>query len=240
MLKTDRLQFLQGGVGPQDWQRQRDLQKQHPEILLCFGLHPYWVVDQNQAQVEAGLDLLARNISQASALGELGLDFRPHIMKESRERQIFAFEAQLEIAQMSAKPIVLHIVQAFEEAIRILDLFGEARQKTDREKKSGFVHSFNGSAPQAQAYLERNLLLSIGGPVARPENQRLHQAVQMIPLESLLLETDSPDQPPPSLNGQWNSPESLWQVAEMVGRLKKLAPEEVLDITSQNLRKLLA
>ncbi len=225
--------FLQGGVGPEDWERQRKLKSKHPEILLCFGLHPYWVVDQDQTQLEAGLDLLARNISEASALGELGLDFRPHIVKEFRELQIFAFEAQLEIAQMAAKPIVLHLVQAFDEAIRILDLFGVPKQR-------GFVHSFNGSAHQASAYLERNLLLSIGGPVVRPENQRLHQAVQSIPLESLLLETDSPDQPPPSLQGQWNSPESLWQVAEMIGRLKKLPTEEVLDITSQNLRKLLA
>jgi TatD DNase family protein len=226
-------QFLQGGVGPEDWERQKLLKKKHPEILLCFGLHPYWVADHNGAQLEEALDLLAREISQAQALGELGLDFRPHIMKDSKERQIHAFETQLEIAQMAVKPIVLHLVQAFEEAQNILDLFGAPQAL-------GFVHSFNGSLPQAEAYLKRGLLLSVGGPVVRPDNQKLHQAVQAIPMDKLLIETDSPDQPPPRLSGQWNRPESLWDVAEMVGRLKKLPPEEVLDISSQNLRKLLA
>ncbi len=228
-------QFLQGGVGPEDWERQKQLKVRHPEIRLCFGLHPYWVADHSQDECEKALDLLSREIPKAEALGELGLDFRPHLLKnedcEGRQKEVF--QAQLELTEVSAKPIVLHLVRAFEEALQILDLWGVP-------KAGGMVHSFNGSVKQAEAYLNRGLHLSIGGPVARPENQKLHQAVQIIPLEKLLIETDSPDQPPPRFSGTDNEPASLWDVAEMIAQIRKLSPEEVLDISSRNLEKLLS
>jgi TatD DNase family protein len=224
--------FLQGGVGPEDWARQRILKTHHPEILLCFGLHPYWVADHTELECEAALDQLARELPQAEALGELGLDLRPHIMKDSFVRQVDVFEAQLELADMAMKPIVLHLVQAFQEAEKIFDLYGVP-------SRGGMIHSFNGSAVQAEAYLKRGFFLSIGGPVCRPDNKKLHQAIQILPLENMLLETDSPDQPPPRLKGQLNEPSSLWDVAEMIAKIKDLTPEEILDISSRNLEKLL-
>jgi len=224
--------FLQGGVGPEDWRRQQELKARFPEILLCFGLHPYWVADHTNEECESALDELARELPKAEALGELGLDLRPHIMKDSFERQVDVFEAQLQLAEVASKPIVLHLVQAFQEAQKILSLHGVP-------KRGGMVHSFNGSAHEAEAYLKLGLHLSIGGPVCRPENQKLHQAVQALPVENMLLETDSPDQPPPRLKGQFNEPSTLWDVAEMIAKIKKLTPEEVLDISSQNLEKLL-
>lgn len=226
--------FLQGGVGPEDWERQKLLKQKFPqEIGLCFGIHPYWVADHNPAECESALDQLARALPEAMAIGELGLDLRPHIMKDSLNRQIEIFEAQIELAEMAKKPMVLHLVQAFDEAIQIFETWGVP-------SKSGMVHSFNGSLPQAEKYLELGLYLSVGGPVARPDNLKLHQAVQGIPWDRLLLETDSPDQPPPRLKGQLNEPESLWDVAEMIGKLRGKDPAEILDISSQNLRKLLS
>lgn len=226
------LQFLQGGVGPEDWLRQEQLKAKHPEIRLCFGLHPYWVADHSDNECEVGLDRLAREISKAEALGELGLDLRPHIMKDSLSRQLHVFESQLEIAEMAQKPIVLHLVRAFEEAQKVLEGWGVP-------SRGGMVHSFNGSLKEAQYYLGLGLHLSIGGPVVRAENQKLHQAVQIIPMEKLLLETDSPDQPPPQLKDRFNEPASLWDVAEMIAKIKKIPAEEILDISSRNLEKLL-
>src|SRR6218665_1766740 len=72
--------FMQGGVGPEDWQRQRELKNQYPaHIGLCFGLHPYWVIDHDEDHCEQALDLLAQTLPEALGLGEAGLDFRPHI-----------------------------------------------------------------------------------------------------------------------------------------------------------------
>ena len=239
MIKSARDQgiayFLQGGVGPEDWQRQKELNQKYPEIWLCFGLHPYWIAEHNEDDCELALNQLAKEISssQVYALGELGLDFRPHIMKESRSRQIEYFELQLELAEVSNKPIVLHLVQAYDEAQRIFQMRSLPSQR-------GLVHSFNGSVKQAEAYLSHDLYLSVGGPLLRADNLKLRQAVQEIPMTSLLLETDSPDQPPPELQEQYNEPQTLILVAKKVAEIKKMDFREVLDRSSQNLRKLLS
>jgi TatD DNase family protein len=227
-------EFVQGGVGPEDWERQRVLRDLYPQqIKLCFGLHPYWVSDHTREECETALDLLSKNVKEAEALGELGLDFRPHILKDSEALQIEMFEAQLELAEIAHKPVVLHLVQAFDKALQIFDVHGVV-------PRGGMVHSFNGSVNQADAYLKLGLKLSVGGPLVRPDNQRLRQAVSKIPMDSLLLESDSPDQPPPSHQGLMNEPATIIEVAEIVSQLKQIPTEEVLDRASQNLRKLLA
>ena len=224
--------FMQGGVGPEDWDRQKELHKKYPQhIGLCFGLHPYWIVDHDEDQCEQALDMLARRLPEAMGLGEMGLDFRPHIMKDSQDRQITMFEQQLELAHISSKPMVLHLVQAHEQSLTIMDLFGIPQQK-------GMVHSFNASWGKAQDFLKGGLFLSVGGPVCRPENQKLHQAVKEIPLEFLLIESDSPDQAPPAYKGRLNPPESIWEVAKTIGELKSLDPLEILDITTGNFHRL--
>lgn len=224
--------FMQGGVGPEDWQRQKDLKAQFPnQIGLCFGLHPYWVVDHDEEACEQALNLLASQLVDAMGLGEVGLDFRPHVMKDSRERQLDVFEQQLELAKICTKPMVFHLVQAHDESLRMMDLFGLPPQK-------GLVHSFNGSSRKAQDFLQRGLYVSIGGPVCRPDNHKLHQAVKELPLEYVLIESDSPDQSPPAYKGVLNPPDSIWEVARTIGEIKSLDPVEILDITSANFRRL--
>jgi TatD DNase family protein len=224
--------FMQGGVGPEDWQRQELLSAQFPDqIGLCFGLHPYWVIDHEESECEQALDMLASRLPRAMALGELGLDFRPHIAKESHEKQISVFEQQLELAHIAAKPIVMHLVQAHEESLRIMDLWG-------LPARGGMVHSFNGSWGKAQDFIKRGLMISIGGPVCRTDNQKLHQAVKNVPFEYLLIESDCPDQPPPLFRGQLNPPSSIIEVARTIGEIKSLDPHEILDITRANFERL--
>lgn len=222
---------LQGGVGPEDWAEQLRLAEEFPQILPVLGLHPYWVSDHNDEDCEQALSQLSRLAHRGKALGELGMDLRPHIVKDAFERQVDVFSTQLELAQLLNKPVVLHVVRAFKETQRILELYGIP-------KAGGFVHSFNGSRPEAEAYLQMGLHLSIGGPITRQQNQKLEQAVEIIPLESLLLETDSPDQPPEGHVGE-NRPSTIWQVAEKIAKIKGLSAAEILDISSQNCRKLL-
>lgn len=226
--------FMQGGLGPEDWERQRELQKRHPRAIgLCFGLHPYWVAAHEDEECEQALDQLAPALIDCMALGELGLDFRPHIMKDSRERQIEVFEKQLELAEALHKPMVLHLVQAHEESLKIMDIWGVPKAK-------GMVHSFNGSWHKAQDFLNRGLYLSVGGPLCRESNQKLRQAVKEMPLEFLLVESDCPDQPPPAYQDQLNPPDSIWEVARTIGELKGLDPMEILDITTENFKRLFA
>lgn len=224
--------FMQGGVGPEDWQLQRQLKNQfQQQIGLCFGLHPYWVAAHSEEECEVALDQLAQQLPQAMALGETGLDFRPHIMKDSQELQIEIFEQQLELAQIANKPLVLHLVQSHAQSLMIMDLFG-------LPEKKGMVHSFNGSASKAQDFIKRGLYLSVGGPLCRPDNQKLHEAIRQTPMEYLLIESDCPDQGPPSQKSTLNTPECIFEVAKTLGQLKSLDPAEILDITTGNFHRL--
>lgn len=228
--------FMQGGVDPADWQRQEMLAKRFPgQIGLCFGLHPYFVAANDLETCEKELDFLAQEIHKAMAVGEAGLDFRPHIMKDSRERQIQIFEQQLEIAGYAEKPVVFHLVQAHEEAIRVLDLYGVPERK-------GLIHAFNSSWGKAKEYIQRGLMISVGGPLCRPDNTKLHEVIKQIPLEYLLLETDSPDQAPPRSEdsdfSSGNRPVSLWRVAEKVAEIRKISSREVMSINQSNFRRL--
>lgn len=224
--------FMQGGVGPEDWQSQMDLAVRFPgKIGLCFGLHPYWVADHDEDLCEIALDSLAPILPKALGIGEMGLDFRPNIMKDSRERQIEVFENQLELAEAIQKPMVLHLVQAHEQAIRIMDVWGVPAAK-------GLVHSFNSNWGKAEDFLNRGLYLSLGGPVVWPQNEKLHQVVKLMPLEYLLLESDSPDQPPPRFKQSLNQPASVWDVAAKIGELREMPTNDVLDLATQNFKRL--
>lgn len=227
--------FLMAGVEPADWQRQLDLKHKYPDLLrTCFGLHPYFVALNSRDTCEEALDQLAQLIPQASALGETGLDFRKEYLPQaevSEAQQIDFFENQIQLANVFDKPLVLHIVRAHEKAQQILGLW-------KNKNISGFVHAFSGSFEVARAYLDLNLKISVGGAVTFSKNKKLHEAIKKIDLENLLLETDSPDQPPEKWIGLNNST-SLWQVAQTVGEIKNLAAEEVLEKTTSNLKMLL-
>jgi TatD DNase family protein len=224
--------FFQGGIGPQDWALQKELKQKFPEqIGLCFGLHPYWIIENSEENCQMALDELAKCLHQSLAIGEMGLDFRPHFLLETHEKQISFFEQQIEIADAANKPMVLHLVQAHDEALRIFHLWGVPAAK-------GMVHSFNGSWAKAQDFIQLGLSLSVGGPVARKNNKKLHEAVSRIPLEFLLIETDSPDQPPDAYKDQLNPPYSLWEVARKIAEIRGMTPVEILDITTSNFRRL--
>lgn len=227
--------FVQGGIGPKDWLAQQDLKKKYPDqIGLCFGLHPYWVAQNSSEDCESALNQLAREIPQALLLGECGLDFRPEFAKQEAdfEKQMHFFEMQLELATMSGKPVVLHLVRAHQEALQIFKFMGVPAQR-------GFVHSFNGSWGQAQDFLKKGFLISLGGPVARQKNTKLHEVARLIPLESLLIETDTPDQPGDQYRGQLNPLQGLFEVARVIGEIRKISPLEILDISASNFKRLL-
>lgn len=224
--------LVQGGLGPEDWLRQEALAKKFPTIIPVFGLHPYWVKEHSDDECEQALNQLAKAQLRIPAVGEMGLDLRKEY-KDCESRQIEVFERQLELASFANKPVVLHIVRAHEESLRILQFWG-------LPKAGGFVHSFNGSIKKANDFILLGLKISVGGSLCHEHSKVLQEAVAHISLENLLLESDSPDQAPASLTGRLNRPICILEVAAKIAELKGLKPREVLDRTSQNARKLLA
>lgn len=224
--------FLLGGVSPDEWDVQLKLKKKYPNYFgLCFGLHPYYVSANEFEVCEQALDQLVQLLPEALALGEMGLDFRPHIVKETESLQVEMFENQLELAKAFQKPVVLHVVQAHDKIRQIFKMW-------DPPDKGGFVHAFNGSFETAQIYIQNGLLISVGGAVTFEKNRKLQDCVKKIPLEYLLLETDAPDQPPAHWPSDLNDSTSLLSVAKAIGSLRQLDPLEVLEISASNFKRL--
>lgn len=223
--------FLQGGVNPEDWQRQIEIKKKYPENFgLSFGLHPYFVSDHDIDECETALDQLTMLLPQAMALGEAGLDFRPHIMKESQALQIEMLENQIELAKAFEKPMVLHIVQAHEKAVQVFDLWGAP-------ERTGLVHAFGGSFEVAKPYIDKGFLISVGGAVTFDKNRKLQDCIKKIPLEFLLVESDSPDQAPEAWQGL-NQSTSIYQIAEKIALIRNISVFDVLEVNTSNFKRL--
>ena len=231
--------FVQGGIDPADWDRQESLASARPpgQILAAFGLHPMWVAENSQDACEAALAELVRRLqpgaSGPAALGELGLDHRPRFAPETRPRQLEFFQRQLELPEGRSLPLILHVVRAHTEALQAL------KAVSSRRPLQGIVHSFSGSFEVARQYLDLGFFISVGGTMVGLQSfEKTAKTVIKLPPDRLVLETDSPDQPPPSYAGRLNEPASLWEVACAVGSLRNEAPEAVLDRSRSNLEKL--
>lgn len=224
--------FLQAGVEPKDWQLQLDLMKKEAGILPCFGLHPYWVSENTESTCDQAMDLLAKQLGQAVALGETGLDFRSQFDADARDRQMQYFEEQVQLAQMANKALVIHVVRAHPEAQKVFSIKGVP--------PAGFlVHSFHSTRKVAQAYLDMGAYFSIGPSLLDSRSRILREAIDIIPMSRIVIESDSPDQAPAHWPYPLNEPSVIVPIAQVIGTIKDLNFTEVLDKARQNLENLL-
>lgn len=121
---------------------------------------------------------------------------------------------------------VFHFVRCHDDAVGIL--------KKYNLPKGGFVHAFNSNYETAKKYLDLGFMLSIGGPLMREDNRPLHEAVKKIPLERILIESDSPDQAPPSRGENYNEPWTIVEIAAKLSELRGITPTEVISSIKRN------
>jgi TatD DNase family protein len=148
-----------------------------------------------------------------------------------RHRQAGAFVVQLQYANRIKKPVVLHVVRAHDEALRLL--------KLSPPKHSGMIHSFSANWSVAKRYLEMGLLISVGTSVLQG-SASLNEVIQKIPTDQLLVETDAPDQKPKDEDGTLNSPTNLTRVIEAVAALRDSPPARIATWTAENASRLFA
>jgi TatD DNase family protein len=218
--------FVQGGYDPADWDRQEELKRRFGAevIWTAYGLHPWWIDQAADAQVREGLAALATRGRMADAIGEIGLDHGPRLSREGRARQEAAFDEQLALARELGKPVILHVVRAHARALTRLRAAGPGLLP-------GIVHSFSGSADEAWRYLELGLLISAGPGVLGGGFAKAKKALDSLPPEAWVLETDSPD--------RMHGPAQLREVAEGVARLRARgeSADELLARSAGNLRR---
>lgn len=212
--------LVQAGVGPEDWQKQVTLVQAFPQnIVPCFGLHPYFVSDHTETQCDEALQQLENQLELSLGIGECGLDFREAIVKGGNAKQIHFFKKQLELADKTKKIPILHIVRSHDEVFKVL--------KNYKLERGFMVHAFSSKKSNATKYLDKGAYLSIGTSALIENNYALYEAIVDIPIERLLIESDSPDPKP--------EPWTIFTVAAKIATLKNLSAEDVLQRARKNL-----
>lgn len=191
-------------------------------IFLMMGLHPCSVKENYQSE----LDFVERELARRKfyAVGEIGIDL--YWDKSTLELQKEAFQRQIQLAKKHHLPINIHCRDAFDEVFEILE----------REKGtalSGIFHCFTGTEAQAHQALSYNLKLGIGG-VATFKNGQIDQFLNKIPIENIVLETDSPYLAPTPYRGKRNESSYLFEIAEKLALIYDYTLEEVAKITTAN------
>ncbi|MCF8104851.1 MAG: TatD family hydrolase [Desulfohalobiaceae bacterium] len=174
----------------------RALFSSHPQVFFILGVHPHEATSLDSKELAAIEQALDRD-PKIKALGEIGLDF--HWDRSPRDRQRFAFQAQLELARDKDKPVVIHSREADKETLNILlDL--------DFQDRPLLWHCFGGDSSLAQKILSRGWVLSIPGTITYSRNRALQEAVRTIPLRQMVLETDCPFLAPEPYRSKRNEP----------------------------------
>lgn len=208
----DRL--VLGGTDPADWKAQVQLWMHFKgKLFLNFGLHPWWVEKFSREEIDQILKQLDQELPLVAGLGETGLDFYPDKRDPSRfEDQRYAFRAQLQLALKHQKPVVLHIVNAHEEARTILNEEWGARSHPPI-----IIHRFSGTADDARAWLAMGAYLSFHEP---------KKIMKTIPIERILLETDSHTGVHP---GGWDLRPHYQKSAEIMGLAPDVFAQKLAD-----------
>lgn len=196
-----------------------DLKDKYDMVYVTIGYHPEYA----DTVTESDLDYLKSLLGEKKVvgIGEIGLDY--HYTKENKDKQIWLFEEQLKIASAFNLPVVIHSRDATMDTINTLKKY----------KVKGIIHCFSGSLETANIYISMGFLLGIGGVVTF-KNSKLKDVVKEVPLESIVLETDSPYLAPVPFRGKINSSKYLEFIANFIADIKNISLEELAEITSRN------
>lgn len=214
------------GVTPSSTKNCMEIAAKHPSVYAAAGYHPHWSKGANPERL-ANARQLAGN-SSVAALGEIGLDY--HHFHSPKKDQIDLFRNMLDIAVDVRLPVIIHDRKANKD---VYDILSEFRSKLN----GGIIHCFSGDWNLAKKYLDWGFFLSIPGPVTYSRFRDLREVAQKAPLNSILLETDSPHLTPAQRKGKKNEPAFVRYTAKEVARLRKTSLEEVADTTSKNVYK---
>jgi len=226
------------------WADVAQLAERHGDAY-ALGIHPLYVPQAQEADLLA-LDQALRERAgdpRLVAVGEIGLDFFVPALctSEMRERQWFFYTAQLQLAQQHGLPVILHVR-------RSADLLLKGLRQCP--VVSGIAHAFNGSAQQAQAFVDMGFALGFGGTLTFERALQLRRLACELPLSAIVLETDAPDIPPHWLyqtaeqraqgvpQGR-NSPAELPRIAQVLADVRGVSLHDLAAVTTRNALRVL-
>jgi TatD DNase family protein len=203
---------------------------EYPRIWASVGIHPHEASLANEAADSKMLEW-ARH-SKVIAWGEIGLDyFYDH---SPREIQKTVFRQQMELAKASKLPIIIHCRPSDNSENAWDDCLAMIAEDWTASALGGILHCFTGSVEHARLALDMGFMISFAGNITFPKAQPIRDAAQMVPLDRMLIETDSPYLAPIPHRGQRNEPAFVAEVARRIGELRGLSTEEIGSRTTEN------
>ena len=200
-----------------------DLEKSFPEnIFLMMGLHPTHVKENFEEELAFVKHWLDKR--KFYAVGEIGIDL--FWDKTLLKQQQIAFKTQITWAKEKNLPIIIHCRDAFDEIFEILE-------EVNDDQLFGIFHCFSGNLEQAKKAISYNMKLGIGGVVTF-KNGKIDQFLHEIPLEHIVLETDSPYLAPVPFRGKRNESGYITKVLDKLAEIYNLTSTEIAEITTQN------
>jgi TatD DNase family protein len=224
---------------PETWDAAVALADKYPFIYTSLGIHPHHAHQVGPAEWPALSEKLKKFLKHPKvvAIGEFGLDY--YRMQNTKEQQDYLFRRQLDLAKELGKPIVIHCRDAHADLQKVLvEYYPETSYARSCPEPKGTIHCFTGTWEDAQTYLAHGFVLGIDGPVTYPNSKQLKENVTRLPLERIVMETDSPYLPPQSHRGQRNEPAHIPAIAAAVADLKHRSAEEVARATTSNAKAL--
>lgn len=211
------------GIDIEDARRALEIARQFDDVFVSLGFHPH-----NAKQVkDADLQLMEQMAKDPKvvAYGEIGLDFFRN--RSPHDVQVSVFEQQIGVAKTLEKPLVIHLRDAYDKGLSMLE-------KTAPFPSSGVIHCFSGNHEDAQRAVDLGFYVSIPGTVTYKKNDQLRSIVEKLPRDRMLLETDSPFLSPEPLRGKDNEPAFIVHTARRVAEIRGLTLEELAWQTSKN------
>ena len=234
-LKEADIKVINVGTDFEESKKAIELAKKYPDLLWAsVGLHPNDNLEEDFV-IDKYRDLA--KIANVVAIGECGLDYFRSPSKAEITRQKEIFEKQIKLAKELNKPLILHCrpsigsQNAYEDAIEILKY-----ENLNILNGNGVAHFFSGSKETAKKFLDLGFYISFAGPITFASEYR--EIVEFVPINRILIETDSPFAAPAPYRGKRNEPAYVEFVARKVAEWKSLSFEEVANQTAENAQKL--
>lgn len=200
-----------------------DIVKKYKNVYGTLGFHPSEVDKFSEEE----FNYIKNNINNSKivGIGEIGLDY--HYGSNNKEKQIKMFKSLLDLAQSENISVVIHTRDAAQDTMNILKNY---KLKVD-------IHCFGYSLEIAKECIKRGYKLGIGGVLTFKNSKKLVEIVSNIPIENILLETDSPYLTPEPFRGKKNEPFYLSYVIDKISKIKKISIDEVKKITTKNAKE---
>ena len=223
--KNNIAKLLTIGTSLESSKKVLDIINKYSNVYGAIGIHP----NSTTGNLEKLDDILAlkNNNKKVIAFGETGLDY--FYKRSQKNDQIFAFEKHIEFSIAKNVPVIIHTRDADDDTISIIKKY---------YKKTNFlIHCFTGTLDFAKKLLDLNCIISFSGIITFKKSNNLRDVVKYVPLEKMIIETDSPYLSPDPFRGKSNEPANVKIVAETIASIKQISFGEVASSTTANFEK---